>query len=100
MALVFVTNAAVISFFRRRKDIVDANLWQTVIAPVLSLVGTGMALYLAITDFKLLTGGSSTQASVLQSLVWAVLAVGIVLTVIYRFKRPQIYARIGRQKIE
>jgi amino acid transporter len=100
LVLVFVTSAAIVVFFRRRKDIRDANAWQTMIAPGLSFVGMGVILYLAVDNFKLLTGGSTAQAAGLQVLIWSVPTVGIVLALVYRSMRPEVYARIGRQKVE
>jgi len=100
LVLVFITNAAVIVFFRRRRDIDDTNRWQTVVAPVLSFAGMAAILYLAITNFQLLTGGSTAEAATLQLIVWAVLVSGIVLGVVYRSLRPEVYARIGRQKAD
>ncbi|UQS25999.1 APC family permease [Amycolatopsis thermalba] len=98
MVLMTLTSLAVIVFFRRRRDIRDSTRWHTFIAPLLSAAGMGMVLYLAITNFTTMTGGSTTQAVVEQVVVWGVLAAGAVLALVYRTKRPGVYARIGRQK--
>jgi len=96
MVLMTLTSIAVIAFFRRRRDIRDSTRWH--IAPLLSALGMGAVLYLAITNFTTLTGGSKTEAVAEQAIVWGVFAAGMVLALVYRRKRPGVYARIGRQK--
>ena len=100
LLLMFLTSVAVLVFFRRsRADIDDSTHWHTLIAPVLAMVALGTALYLAFTNFVLLTGGVRGTAIALQVVIWGVFLGGILLALFYRSKRPEVYARIGRQKI-
>ncbi|MCE0768598.1 APC family permease [Pseudonocardia kujensis] len=98
MVLMTLTSAAVILFFQCRRDARDASRWHTTVAPLLSVVGMVVVLYLAITNFTTMTGGSVVEAAVEQAIVWGVLVAGFVIAWIYRSKRPMVYARIGRQK--
>jgi amino acid transporter len=100
LVLMFLTSVAVVVFFRRRwTDIHDSTHWHTLIAPVLAVIGLGIGLYQAFTNFVLLTGGDRPIAITLQIVIWAVFVAGIVLALFYRSRRPDVYARIGRQKI-
>ncbi|PRY49590.1 amino acid/polyamine/organocation transporter (APC superfamily) [Geodermatophilus tzadiensis] len=100
LLLMFLTSVAVVVFFRRsRADVDDSTIWHTLIAPVLAMVALGTALYLAATNFVLLTGGDRGTAIALQVVIWGVFLVGIGVALYYRSKRPETYARIGRQKI-
>ncbi|MEU9343461.1 APC family permease [Streptomyces sp. NPDC048278] len=100
LLLMFLTSLAVLVFFHRsRGEIDDSTRWHTVIAPALATAALGVALYLSFTNFVLLTGGSRGTAIALQVVIWVVFLAGIVLAIVYRSRRPDIYARIGRQSI-
>lgn len=100
LLIMFLTSVAVLVFFHRtRNHIDDSTHWHTVLAPVLSIIGLGTALYLSATNFTLLTGGNRSTAIALQIVIWTVFVVGIVLALVYRSRRPEVYARIGRQRV-
>ncbi|MGW0712883.1 APC family permease [Streptomyces sp. NPDC002643] len=100
LVLMFLTSLAVLVFFHRsRGKIDDSTRWHTVIAPALATVALGVALYLAFTNFVLLTGGNHGTAVALQVTVWVVFLAGLVLALVFRTRRPDVYARIGRQSI-
>ncbi|MGW3952646.1 APC family permease [Streptomyces sp. NPDC004752] len=100
LVLMFLTNVSVVFFFRKRPDIADASTWHRLVAPVLSGVGLGAVLWLSLTNFTTMTGGSMAGAVVLQAVIWAVFLSGVVLAAVYRSKRRDVYARIGRQQAE
>lgn len=56
-------------------------------------------LYLAITNFTSMTGGSITRAWALQIALWSAFIAGVLLAAVYRIRRPVTYLRIGRQKV-
>ena len=100
MLLIFLTGLAVVMFFRRHpQHAAHATVWHTVIAPLLGSAGMGTVLYLSLTNFKLVTGGSTAEAVVLQVVLWAIFAAGLVAAAVFRSSRPDTYARIGRQKV-
>lgn len=99
LVLMFLTGIAVVVFFRQRPHINDSTPWHTVVAPLLGTAAFGVVLYLAVTNFTTMTGGSMTVAVILQLVVWSVFLAGIVLARIYRSRRPNTYTKIGRQQI-
>ncbi|MFD5228798.1 APC family permease [Streptomyces qaidamensis] len=99
LVLMFLTSVSVVVFFWRRRDIVDVSLWHRFIAPALGAIGLGAVLWLAVTNFTTMTGGSMAVAVGFQVAVWAVFLAGVVLALVYRSRRPDVYARIGRQEV-
>ncbi|MEV0743518.1 APC family permease [Streptomyces sp. NPDC050549] len=100
LVLMFLTSLAVLVFFHRsREKVDDTTRWHTVIAPALATTALGVTLYLAFTNFVLLTGGNRGTAVTLQVIVWGVFLAGLVLALVFRSRRPDVYARIGRQPI-
>ena len=95
--LLVITSLAVLVYFRRCGP-VQASRWRTVVAPTVSTIGLAAVLYLAFVNFPLMIGGSMTQAVLMQAVNWGVLAAGMLLAVVYRKRRPQVYRRIGRQE--
>lgn len=70
VGLQFLVSAAVIVFFRRNG--LDQRVWNTVIAPVMGMVGLGYALYLLIANLPALSG---SEDGVVKSFPWIMLAV-------------------------
>jgi amino acid transporter len=99
LVLMFLTGVSALVFFRKRSDITDRRVFHMFIAPTLSALSMGTVLYLAITHFTSMTGGSTTQAWALQIALWSTFAIGIVMAGVYRIRRPATYLRIGRQKV-
>ncbi|RNM11818.1 APC family permease [Nocardioides pocheonensis] len=100
MLLIFLTGVSVVAFFRRHpQHAAHATVWHTVVAPLLGSAGMGAVLYLSITHFKLVTGGSMEEAIILQVALWVIFVAGLVAAAVFRSTRPDTYARIGRQKV-
>ncbi|GAA2026605.1 APC family permease [Agromyces tropicus] len=96
LTLIALTGIAIIVFFLRRSHIKENKL-RTLVAPIVSTLAVLVVLYLAITNFTLLTGGSELDAVLLQGALWAMFGLGIGLALYYRRRKPAVYARIGRQ---
>ena len=73
VGLQFLVSAAVIVFFRRNG--LDTRVWNTVVAPVLGMVGLGYALYLLIVNLPALSGSDD---GFVRSFPWIMLAVMLV----------------------
>lgn len=99
LVLMFLTGVSALVFFRKRTDITERRVFHMVVAPLLSVISLGTVLFLAITHFTSMTGGSTGQAVALQASVWATFIAGVVLAAVYRARRPGTYERIGRQKV-
>ncbi|WP_166904063.1 APC family permease [Mycobacterium sp. DL440] len=99
LLLFTLVSLAVLVYFWRQRGSHSVNVWVAVVAPTVSMVGMGILLVVAIMNFSTLTGGSGVLAIVLQATVWGTGLVGIVLALGYRWKRPEIHARIGRRDV-
>lgn len=99
LVLMFTTSVAIVVFFRRSR-VPASKQWNTLVAPLLAAASLGVAMYLALRNFVMLTGGDKVIAIVLQLGTWSVFALGVALALYYRAARPDIYARIGRQSLE
>ncbi|HEX3781997.1 MAG TPA: APC family permease [Pseudonocardiaceae bacterium] len=97
IALLFITCIAVPVYLHRHRE-PGVTLWKRLIAPALALIGLAVALLLSTRNFALLIGGSQSLANAMFALVYGVFVVGVVMALVYRRKRPDVYARIGRQE--
>jgi amino acid transporter len=70
VGLQFMVSAAVIVFFWRNG--LDKRVWNTVVAPVLGMIGLGYALYLLIVNLPALSG---SEDGLVRSFPWIMLVV-------------------------
>ena len=97
LILMTLTSAAVVMFFRGAAHIKDSTIWHTLVAPSIATIGMVAVVWLAVSNFTTLIGGSMALAIVLQILTWGVLLTGVVTALLIRTRRPDVYRRIGRQ---
>ena len=76
LALMALTCLAVLVYFHRSK--VDTRLWQTVAAPALGLTGLIVFLWLTISNFPTLIGGSAGLATAIGAVLVVFFAAGAV----------------------
>jgi amino acid transporter len=81
LALMALTCVAVLVFFRRTE--VDTRPWHTVVAPLLGLVGLLVCLWLTVSNFPTLIGGSPGLAAG----IGAVLVLAFVLGAVWSRRR-------------
>ncbi|MEV0735105.1 APC family permease [Streptomyces sp. NPDC050549] len=96
--LLLLTSASVVAYFRRDRDH-DVNVWKSVVAPALACVGLLVAFVLATQNVALLIGGDQGLADLLIGLFAGLLLLGVVVALVLRSKKPDIYRRIGRQDL-
>ncbi len=72
--LMLTTSVAVLVFFLRNRG--RGGLWTTRIAPALAVLGLLASLWLVLSNFTLVTGGSVTLSTVLAAIPFVGLAVG------------------------
>jgi hypothetical protein len=96
IVVIFVTNIAIPVYMRRHGGALF-TLWGMVICPIVAGVGLGSGVVLAVLNFPLLIGGSTTLAAVLMLVLLAIFTFGVVLALVYRRTKPEVYAKIGRQ---
>ncbi len=75
LALMAMTCLAVVMFFRRTR--VDPRPWQTLIAPALGLAGLLVCLWLTISNFSTLIGGSGGLAAAIGGVLVVFFAAGV-----------------------
>ncbi|BBY18781.1 APC family permease [Mycolicibacterium litorale] len=74
--LMLTTSVAVLVFFARNREHSGGRLWQTRIAPAVACVGLLGSLWLVLSNFTLVTGGSATVSTVLAAIPFAGLLAG------------------------
>lgn len=85
IALMAVTSASVIAYFRRRPD---RNLAKHVLAPGIACVGLVIACYLVIDNYSLLTGSDSAIVNGLPWLLVLTAVVGYVIGSVRPLRAP------------
>ena len=96
--LLLLTSASVIAYFRRNVSS-EVSIWKSVVAPGLACAGLLVAFVLATQNVGLMIGGDEGLADVLVGLFFGLLVLGIIVALVLRRTRPEIYQRIGRQDI-
>lgn len=76
VTLMLTTSIAVLVFFARHRDLASGRVWTTRIAPGLAVVGLLGSLWLVLSNFTLVTGGSATLSTVLAAIPFVGLIVG------------------------
>jgi amino acid transporter len=94
LLLLSITTVAIIVYFVRKPS--GLSRLRTVVAPALALVGIGFALLTATFNMELLVAGDPGLLLVLLLIPYASIAIGIVLALALRGRKPDVYARIGR----
>jgi amino acid transporter len=74
--LMLTTSVAVLVFFLRHRDAGGARPWQTRIAPGLAVLGLLASMWLVLSNFTLVTGGSVTLSAILAAVPFVGLVVG------------------------
>jgi amino acid transporter len=96
--LLLLTSTSVIAYFRKDREH-GASLWKSVIAPALASAGLLVAFVLATQNVAAMIGGNQGLAHLLVGLFVGLLILGVVVALVLRRKRPQVYRRIGRQDL-
>jgi amino acid transporter len=91
----FSSNLAVMRYMRTIGE--RENPMHRVILPAVAAIGLGSSLFLGIKNFPLLTGGSQRMSNLLLVVIGCIFASGVLMALVYRKLRPEVYQRIGRQ---
>ncbi|MEV7607317.1 APC family permease [Paenarthrobacter sp. NPDC089322] len=100
LLLMFITSFAVLVYFVRRRSFAPESVWKTILAPIVSVIFLGLITYLAIANYPELIGGSTVMTAIFMTFTFALFFGGILYAYFLRSKRPDVYARLGRQKID
>lgn len=74
--LMLATSIAVLTYFARHREQAGGRIWQTRIAPALACLGLLASMWLVLTNFTLVTGGSATLSTVLAAVPFVGLFLG------------------------
>ena len=74
--LMLTTSLAVLAYFVRHRESAGGRLWQTRIAPAVACVGLLASMWLVLSNFTLVTGGSFSLSTMLAVVPFLGLLVG------------------------
>ena len=77
--LLLTTSVAVFVFFARRPQLTGGRVWGSRVFPILAVIGLCVALYLVLSNFTLVTGGSPLVSTILAIIPAAAFVIGILL---------------------
>lgn len=93
LVLYILCSIAVVGFFRRERA--EGQPWQTLIAPALAALLLAWILFLVVSNFTSLIGGSAETATALLVVVPAVFIVGVVVEVLIARRAAGLVRIIG-----
>ena len=94
-----LTSLAIILYFNRNGNREGLSIWSTVVAPILSLVGLGVATYLIVINFDLLSGRTDWVNWLLLSIIPLMFAVGVIRALWMRSNAPDDYAKLTETNV-
>jgi amino acid transporter len=89
-----IAGVAIFAFFR--KSDVDKRPWNTVIAPILAIIGLGAFFVLTLDSLDVLLGVHGIMAVLMLSLVFLALLAGLLYGLYLRIAAPARYALVGQ----
>lgn len=98
LLLLFIASVAVLVYFVRERRVRRESVWKTILAPAISSVFLGFVTYVAVTNFPELIGGSGLLTVIFMTFTFALFVGGVGYALFLRAKRPDSYARFGRQR--
>ncbi|MEX0158703.1 APC family permease [Microbacterium sp. LMI13-1-1.1] len=96
IVVMFITNIA-IGVYLHRYGRREFSFWARVVSPAISGIVLAIGVFLAVTHFNELTGGSAVVSDALMVVLALVFIGGFALAWVYRTRRPDVYELIGRQ---
>jgi amino acid transporter len=96
VAAISLANLAIALYLRKHhKD--EFSVWSTVLMPMLAGIGLAVELVLTIQNFPHLVNTSTGVATLLLAALIGVFVVGVIMALVFRRTRPEVYSKIGRQ---
>jgi amino acid transporter len=90
LVLMAIASVAIIVYFRRTRA--DRRLWQTIVAPILGLIGLVAMLIVVVQNFPVLVGGSVLVAALIGGALAAAYIAGMIVALVLKRRRPAAYA--------
>ena len=96
MIMLVITTVAVTAYLTRLNP-PDTTIWHRLVAPVLAFFGIGTVLVLATMNLNVLFTAPKSTTYLIVAAMYLLVVVGIVVALVLKRSRPDVYARIGRQ---
>lgn len=93
LTLQLVATLAIVVHFRRIRD---RRWWSTLLAPGIGLLGLGVVVVLAISNFSVLAGSDAPVITMLPWLLAVAVVGGLLLAQHLRRNKPEIYEGLGQ----
>ncbi|WP_205762393.1 APC family permease [Magnetospirillum aberrantis] len=97
MVLMALTSFSVVQFFRRRPHLEGGSLRTALIPAIAGVLLTAMS-GLAVVNFDVLTGASSTLAIILPAMLAVAAVIGAIIAAILKHNAPDFYADLGAHR--
>lgn len=78
MILMLVSSISVLVFFRRHTEI-QVNIWRGTIIPILAVIGLAFCMWLVLSNFMMVTGGSLAISILLAVIPFVLFVVGVIV---------------------
>ena len=98
LLLMLVTSVAVPVFFRRTKGH-TANVWESVVAPILATIALAVVFALSVIHMPDIIGADQTVANIALAVIAFFGIAGIGNALYFRSRKPEVFQRIGRQDL-
>ncbi|MFV0461475.1 MAG: APC family permease [Actinomycetales bacterium] len=95
--LLVLSSLAITAYLRRVRQ--QAPATRPIVATAISLVFMTIALIIATIHFELLAGTVGWLTVIVLVIVWGIVACGAALAWSLKLRRPEVYARIGRDEM-
>jgi amino acid transporter len=94
--MLLLTDVSVMRYMKKNGGN-HSSMWATVVCPTIAFVGLLSCLVLAALNFDLLIGGSRSLANTILGVAAAIFLTGVLMALVLKNSRPDVYAKIGRQ---
>ncbi|MFC4055716.1 APC family permease [Actinomadura syzygii] len=94
-----VCSLAIAVYFNRRDTAHGLTVWSTTVAPVLSLVGLGVASWLVARNFELLSGRTDWVNVLLLSFIPLAFLIGTIRSLRLKRNQPEVYERLTKTEV-
>lgn len=94
--LLLLTSISVLAYLRVKRA-TEVTVFESTIAPIVSIVGLVIVAILATTNIHIIIGGPAGLPIIVLALTYLIFAIGVSHALILKRKGSPAYARIGRQ---
>lgn len=98
LLLMLGTSVAVVLYLRKNREPGD-SLWKTTIAPVIAALGLAVVAVLAVVNYSELIGDTGMITMTFLVFTFGLPVAGVIVALVLRARKPDVYQRIGRQKL-